>query len=91
MRRKAANRIKLPMTRYYFHVCDHSGVSLDPDGVVLKDIATARRHAVIGARSLICDDIRRGILDLRGSIEVTDGHDKRVLVVRFQDAVLRTV
>lgn len=79
------------MARYHFHVRDSSGLSSDPDGMVLKDIAAARHVAIIGARSLLCDDISRGLLDLRGSIEVTDDLGDIVLVVRFEDAVLRSV
>ena len=91
MQRTAEHRICNLMARYYFHVRDPSGFSRDPDGVVLSDIAAARRFATAGARSLICDDVTRGLLDLRGSIEVTDEADNIVLIVRLEETVLRAV
>lgn len=44
-----------------------------------------------GARSLLCDDIMRGILDLNGFISVIDEAGKVLTVVRFDEVVVRSL
>ena len=76
------------MPRYFFNVRDRYGFTPDLEGVDLADTATAREHALVGARSLICDDVAAGILDLAGSITVVDEGGKVVTRVRFDQTVL---
>lgn len=79
--------IYLTMARYYFHVRDRSGISLDPEGVLLPDFAAARDYAIAGARSLICEEISRGVLDLGGSIQIADEHGQTIFILSFDEAV----
>ena len=60
------------MPRYFFNVRDRYGFTPDREGVGLANTATAREKGFAGARSLICDDVAAGILDLAGSITVVD-------------------
>ncbi len=57
--------------------------------MILSDDSAARRIALKGARSLMSDDIARGVLDLNGTIAVTDAKGQLILQVRFEEAVLR--
>jgi hypothetical protein len=60
------------MTRYFFHLHADSFVE-DEEGIELADLASAREHALEGARDMVCADIRQGWLNLDHSIEITDG------------------
>ena len=75
------------MTRYFFHVHDAAGVASDEEGRELVDHSQAERVALEGARSLICADVKAGVLDLSGCIHVADESGAVVLVVAFVDAV----
>lgn len=75
------------MPRYFFNVRDRYGFTPDREGVELANTATAREQAVAGARSLICDDVTAGILDLAGSITVIDEGGTVVVAIRFDQAV----
>jgi hypothetical protein len=77
------------MPRYFFHVHDRTGTCADEEGMILSDDSAARRIALKGARSLMSDDIARGVLDLNGTIAVTDAKGQLILQVRFEEAVLR--
>jgi hypothetical protein len=78
------------MPRYFFNVHDRHNPDPDAEGVELSDAESARKVAIEGARSLICDDIRSGILDLTGSIEVLDGVGQQVCIVWYGDTVERS-
>jgi hypothetical protein len=73
--------------RYYFHLYDGYGRSPDPDGRELASLDIARAQALKGARSVICEDVRHGRVDLTGRIEVLDERGDPVLTLRFRDAV----
>lgn len=75
------------MPTYFFKAHDRFGAAPDLNGLELPDLAAVHRQAVAGARSLICDDIRQGILDLSGAIEVTDEEGETVLLLRFDEVV----
>jgi hypothetical protein len=75
------------LPRYYFHLRDRTGFTEDVQGRSLADPARARERAIREARAIICDDVRRGRIDLSGTIEVTEGGGEVVLTLRFADAV----
>jgi hypothetical protein len=75
------------MARYFFNVRDRFGLATDPDGREFADLDAVRRAAIVGARSLICDDIQHGRLDLTGELEILDQDGTIVLVLPFGDAV----
>lgn len=79
------------MPRYFFHLHDRAGRLEDPEGRALESIASARNHAVTTARAMISDDVLTGILDLSGYVEVTDDLGKTVLILHFEEAVLRVI
>jgi hypothetical protein len=79
------------MPRFFFHSFDRHGSAVDAEGVELPDTSVARRIALEGARALICDDVRSGVLDLTGSIEVSDEAGNPVLSLPFTQAVHRFI
>jgi hypothetical protein len=76
------------MPRYFFNVRDRYGFTPDAEGVELANAVAARKHALAGARSLICDDVTAGILDLGGCITVLDENGNVVVEILFNQTVL---
>ncbi len=74
------------MPRYFFHVYDDV-IAQDEEGVELPSIEAARLNALIGARDLIAEQVRRGYLVLSHWIDVVDEQGAPVLTVAFRDAV----
>ena len=75
------------MPRLYFHLFSTAGFVADEEGREVPDLAKAREVAVNGIRSLVADDAKGGLLDLRGRIEICDVTRKVLAVVRFAEAV----
>lgn len=74
------------MPRFFFHLFDDV-VVLDDEGVELADSEAAKAAAVVGARELICDQVRRGRVTLHHRIEVEDERGAPVAQLRFADVV----
>ena len=74
------------MARFFFHVFDDQE-TLDDEGAELPDLDAARARAIAGARSLICECVARGRVNLDHRIEVADESGARCLTIRFRDVV----
>jgi hypothetical protein len=75
------------MTRFYFHLEDRSGRVADEEGVELPDVDSAHRHALQAARLIICDEVVQGRVDLSQTILVEDQAGRRLVDLRFRDAL----
>ncbi len=76
------------MAHYHLNVVNSVGFVADEEGHDLPDLAAARAQAVAGVRSMLSDELRtRGVIDLRGRIEIAEQHGTVVLVVPFSAAV----
>jgi hypothetical protein len=75
------------MPRFFFHLHDRFGAVPDPDARELPDLDVVRAQALKGARSIICEDVRYGRIDLTGRIDVYDGEGTLVLSLPFIEAV----
>jgi hypothetical protein len=75
------------MPRFYFHVCNGSGLTPDHDGQTLGDEEEARAVAILGAREMMAGDIKEGELDLSASIKVEDENGDLLFTLVFEDAV----
>ncbi|NIJ63107.1 hypothetical protein FHR20_000038 [Sphingomonas leidyi] len=78
------------MPRFFFNVYDRRGWLHDFEGMEV-DPSGLRKCAIEQARSLICDDVQHGVLDLRGRIEVTSEASEIVLVLGFNQVVARVL
>jgi hypothetical protein len=72
--------------RYFFHVFDDV-IAEDEEGIELPNLAAARLKALIGARDLIAEQVRRGYFVLSHWIDVVDEQGEKVLTITFRDAV----
>jgi len=75
------------MPRFHFHLFNHIGVVRDDVGREMPDLAAARQAAADDIRSLLSEDARAGLIDLRGRIEISDPHGEVLETVKFGDAV----
>jgi hypothetical protein len=76
------------MTRFYLHLHDGTGVLPDVEGVEAANLNKAALLAIASIRSLLSDDVRSGMIDLRGRIEIADADQMVLQVVPFREAVV---
>ena len=74
------------MPRYFFHVHDDLDTE-DHEGLDLRDLAAAEAGAVHSARSLMCDTLMQGRLNLNHRIDIENEGGTVLSTVRFGDAV----
>ena len=75
------------MPRYFFHVRNGIGDAEDEEGRELPSVEAARRDAIKGVRSIISDEVKQGLIDLRGEITVTDEDGAALIRLGFEEAV----
>ena len=75
------------MPRYFFHVRNGIGDAEDEEGRELPSVEAARREAIKGVRSIISDEVKQGLIDLRGEITVTDEDGAALIRLGFEEAV----
>ena len=75
------------MPCFYFHIFNAKGLARDDEGRELPDLASARDEAIAGIRSILAEELRYGLIDLGGRIEVADERDRVLLEVSFAEAV----
>jgi len=75
------------MIRYFFHLHEADRSTVDREGRLMEDIASAETHAIRCARQYLSHGLAEGRLDLRGSIEVVDSETDTRCTVAFREAV----
>jgi hypothetical protein len=73
------------VARYYFHVFNDE-ITLDEEGYEFPDLDGARAFAVKNARSLVCESVQKGHLNLDHRIEIADEAGARKMTVTFREA-----
>lgn len=73
------------MPRYYLHVFNDE-ITLDEEGLELPDLEAARQEALESARSLVCDAVHKGYLNLDHRIEIETEGRKHLLTLTFREA-----
>lgn len=71
--------------RYFFHLHDDI-VAMDEEGLELADDEAARRHAMDGARDMVCSQVKMGHLNLDHWIEIVDDRGRPVDRMAFRQA-----
>ena len=74
------------MPLYYFNIYNDD-VTLDHEGAELADIHAAIAYAVKAARALAADTVSHGHLSAHHRIEIVDGDQTLLDIVRFDEAV----
>ena len=74
-----------PVPRYFFHVFDDT-VTMDEQGQVASDPPAAQAIALNSARELVCDQIKRGYLNLDNYIIVADESGLEQSRIIFREA-----
>lgn len=75
------------MPRFYFHICNGTGLIEDEEGQDLPSVEAARLEAMRSARDVMAGDVQRGILDLSSFIEIEDADHQLIETLSFQDAI----
>lgn len=75
-----------PVPRFFFHLCNGSGFTGDPEGQELPDIEAARSIALAAAREVMAHEIKDGELNLASYIEVEDATGEYLFRLCFEDA-----
>jgi len=77
---------RFPMPQFFFHLTNQVAAR-DHEGREMADLDEAIAAAISDIRSILCDDARRGRLDLRGRIDIADETDTILHSVAFGEAV----
>ena len=75
------------MARFYLHLHNGIGYVRDEDGQDLAELSQARDLAIVSIRDIIGAEAKKGRIDLRGRIEITDDAGKVLAVVPFSEAL----
>ena len=75
------------MPRYFMQLRDGSDELLDPDGIEHSDLDALRRGVLKGVRSLLSEDVRDGVIDLRFRIDAEDHNGIIVYALSFAEAL----
>lgn len=74
------------MPRFFFHLCDGTGLVVDEEGQELPTLEAARARALTEARHIMADDMRGGHLNLASFIEVQNAAGDYLFTLTFEDA-----
>lgn len=74
------------MPHYYFHVQNGHGFIRDEEGIDLEDEASAHAMAMDSIRSMVAEEVRKGVLDLDGYIDVLDHGSVCLTRIDFPEA-----
>jgi hypothetical protein len=73
--------------RFHLNLFDGDGEAPDEEGQDFVDLGGARKEAIRGIRSLLVDDLARGLILLRGRIEIADVEGRVLQTIQFSDAL----
>ena len=82
----AAAAVLCEVPRFFFHLYDDV-VSIDEEGSELPDMAAVRQKAIKNARSIACQEVLEGHLNMDHRIEVLDESDELVLTLPFREVI----
>ena len=76
------------MTLYFLHLFECGDLTTDGEGSEYDDLEEARTSAIVLARGVMIDEVRRGRVCLSCSIKVHDAQGVLVLTVPFREALI---
>ena len=75
------------MPLFFFHLYNSTGLTPDEEGRELESLSAARECAIQDIRSVLCEDVERGFIDMRGRIEIAGERGETLMTVAFSEAV----
>jgi hypothetical protein len=75
------------MPRFFFHSRNQDQTHLDPDGAELPSLTMAMAEAVLSAREMMADELRRGPLTLGRSFDIADEDGHVLTTIAFHDCL----
>lgn len=75
------------MQRYFFNIHNGTGLTEDLEGLELEGPEAAREQALSGIRSLVREEVEKGLVDLDGHLDVVDAAGTLIFSVSFREAV----
>jgi hypothetical protein len=75
------------MPLFFMNIRNAAGFVLDDEGQELPDLDAARAEAIGGIRSVLAEEVRAGVLNLHGQIEIRDADDALLAVVPYSEAL----
>ena len=75
------------MLLFFFHLYNSTGLTPDEEGRELESLSAARECAIQDIRSVLCEDVERGFIDMRGRIEIAGERGETLMTVAFSEAV----
>ncbi len=79
------------MTRYFLHLVDGDDLICDPEGSDLPSIAAAREQALLSARELLAEAIKRGAQRIPGFVVAVSEGGNEVAVIDFRSIMPSTL
>lgn len=73
--------------RYYFHVRNHEGLALDPEGAEFESLNAACEEAFQSAREILADRLLRGEVIDGEVFEITTENGDIARTVPFRDSL----
>lgn len=74
------------MPRVFLHISNSIGHVKDEEGTDVDDIQDARARAIESIRSIVGEEAKQGLIDLRGRIDVEEQRSGIVLTIPFAEA-----
>jgi hypothetical protein len=74
------------MTQYFLHLRDHVDEILDPEGKDYASVDALKKSVLSGARELLAEDMKSGMLDLRYRIDAENSDGQVVYTLPFKHA-----
>jgi hypothetical protein len=74
------------MARFFLHLYNSVGPIRDKEGIELANLEAAQDQAVQSVRSIIADEVQRGILNLQGRVEIADASGRVLRVLPYREA-----
>ena len=75
------------MARYFLHLRDGTGETLDPEGQEYASLEILRTAVLKNARDVMSGALQTGIIDLRFRIDAEDARGMQVYTLPFKHAV----
>jgi repressor of nif and glnA expression len=75
------------MPFFHLHLHNRLGFIRDEEGKELADLGAAHALALESIRDILSEEAKKGIVDLRGRVEIADPAGQVLQVVTFPEAV----